>query len=349
MSYKSLLEAATNASGSKINNCLAIEDSINDSITASLSLIKKKLSTKLYNYFKSAIIRASFFIELTNPNPEAETDSTKYQVRWVNSLHEMQDVRYASYEQCVEFCDKICKTIAYLDDDKFEILKDYCLNSIYTYELPIDYIKRDAIPFHCADNIDVFIIPEIERCTKIRKLIKDPNLNPKADIFKKIISKKIKVKAYQTDRAQTGAHQTNREKRWESHPDNYQFAFRRDCNDVEASLILQVCMFEGADPVLVRMLQNNNLLPLNFDIYKCPITGEVLKYNDFEQEILNQIHGKSCFQVGHLNPLKSTGGHTANNIGWISDDGNRIQGSLSMEEVDQLLKRIYHNRPELTQ
>lgn len=47
MSYKSLLEAATNASGSKINNCLAIEDSINDSITASLSLIKKKLSTDM--------------------------------------------------------------------------------------------------------------------------------------------------------------------------------------------------------------------------------------------------------------------------------------------------------------
>lgn len=42
-------------------------------------------------------------------------------------------------------------------------------------------------------------------------------------------------------------------------------------------------MFEGADPVLVRMLQNNNPLPLNFDIYKCLITGEVLKYNDFEQ------------------------------------------------------------------
>lgn len=74
-------------------------------------------------------------------------------------------------------------------------------------------------------------------------------------------------------------------------------------------------MFEGDDPVLVRMLQNNNPLPLNFDIYKCLITGEVLKYNDFEQEILNQIHSKSCFQVGHLNPLKSTVGHTANNIG----------------------------------
>ncbi len=104
------------------------------------------------------------------------------------------------------------------------------------------------------------------------------------------ISKKIKIKAYQTDRAQTGKHQTNREKRWESHPDNFQFAFRRDCNDVEAALILQ---------------------------------------------------------VGHLNPLKATGGHNATNIGWISDDGNRIQGSLSIDEVKALLRRIYRNRPEL--
>ena len=39
--------------------------------------------------------------------------------------------------------------------------------------------------------------------------------------------------------------------------------------------------------------------------------------------------------------------HTADNISWISENGNRIQGSLSIDEVDALLRRIYHNRPEL--
>ena len=40
-------------------------------------------------------------------------------------------------------------------------------------------------------------------------------------------------------------------------------------------------------------------------------------------------------------------GHTADNISWISENGNRIQGSLSLDEVDDLLRRIYRNRPEL--
>ena len=345
MSYKNTLEDAVSADNFRLDPCLEIEGKINENITNAFETLRNRLSDKLYKSFKSAIIRSSFFIELTNPT--ADTDSTKYQVHWIEVLKTQNDVRYATYEQCVEICQKIVTCISLLDENKLQILKDYCSNSIYNFELPIDYIERHISPFHSVDNIDVFITPSIERCTKVRRLIKDTNLNPKADIFKKIISQKIKVKAYQTDRAQTGAHQTNREKRWESHPDNYQFAFRRDCNDVEASLILQVCMFDGVDETLIQMLKDNDLLPDSFEKYKCPITGDVLIYSEFEQEILNRVHGKSCFQVGHLNPLKSTGGHNAANIGWISDDGNRIQGSLSMDEVNDLLTRIYRNRPEL--
>lgn len=346
MTYKNTLEAATAATNFRLNDdCLAIEGRINERITEALETLKSRLSAQLYKSFKSALVRSSFFIELTNPT--AETDSTKYQVYWVEVLRTQNDVRYATYDQCVEICEKIITKIAAMDDAHLNILKDYCSYSIYSFELPIDYIERHVAPFRCANNVDIFITPAIERCTKVRRLIKDTSLNPKASIFGKIISQKIKVKAYQTDRAQTGAHQTNREKRWESHPENYQFAFRRDCNDVEASLILQVCMFNGADDVLISMLKTHDLLPSAFDIYKCPITGEPLQYNEFENEILNRVHGKSCFQVGHLNPLKSTGGHNAENTGWISDDGNRIQGSLSMDEVNQLLIRIYTNRPEL--
>ena len=346
MAYKEILENATSAKSFSLNeDCLAIEDHVNSNITSSLKILKAKLPEKLYRYFKSAVIRSSFFIELTNPT--AETDSTKYKVRWVHILHNQNDVRYATYEQCVAICEKLLLKISEMNQTELNMLKDYCSNSIYTFELPIDYIERHAKPFHVADNIDIFITPAIVRCTKVRKVIKDKRLNPKAEIFSKIISQKIKVKAYQTDRAQTGAHQTNREKCWESHPDNYQFAFRRDCNDVEACLVLQVCTFEGADSALVYMLQSQGLLPNDFEIYKCPITGDPLQYINFENEIKHRVHGKSSFQVGHLNPLKSTGGHNAANIGWISDDGNRIQGSLSMAEVNELLKRIYTNRPEL--
>ena len=345
MSYKDTLETAVKASNFSLDSCLKIENSIDFDITDAFTNLKNKLSSPMYKLFKSAVIRSSFFIELTNPT--AETDSTKYQVHWADILRVQNDIRYASYEQCVEICKKIIKTITALDPDKLSLLIDYCNNSVFKYDLLIDYIERTANLFNIASNIDIFLTPESERCTKVRKLITDPDTNPHANTFKKIISKKIKVKAYLTDRAQTGTHKTNREKRWESHPNNYQFAFRRDCNDIEATLILQVCKFEGLAPKVVLMLQDNNLLEESFENYRCPITGEVFKYLDFEDAVLHPEHGKSDFQVGHLNPLKSSGSHKASNIGWISDDGNRIQGSLSMEEVDSLLRNIYHNRPEL--
>ena len=344
MGYKEILDQAVSAKNFKLNaQCLACEEIISETASRSLAIIKDRVAAKIYKNFKTSIIRSSFLIELTIPS--AESDSTKYQVRWAETLR--NDVRHATYEQCVEIFEKICQKISLLDEERFNVLVDYCSNSIFNNELPIDYIDRHANPFHIANNIDIFITEDIIKCTLVRKLIKDKQLNPKAEIFQKIVADKIKVKAYQTDRAQTGTYKTNREKRWESHPDNYQFAFRRDCNAIEALLILQVCMFEGANSTLVELLKEKELLSDNFELYRCPVTGEVIKYNDFENEILHRVHGKSSFQVGHLNPLKSTGLHNANNIGWISDDGNRIQGSLSMEEVDQLLIRIYRNRPEL--
>jgi len=36
-------------------------------------------------------------------------------------------------------------------------------------------------------------------------------------------------------------------------------------------------------------------------------------------------------------------GHTGNNVSWISQDGNRIQGHLSLEETRALLSRIGEN------
>jgi hypothetical protein len=85
------------------------------------------------------------------------------------------------------------------------------------------------------------------------------------------------------------------------------------------------------------------------EIFRCPITLEPLVFQEFKEELLNPTHGKSNFQVGHLNPLKLDdpssilAGHTPQNIAWISANGNRIQGSMSIEEVRSLLKNIAHN------
>ena len=186
----------------------------------------------------------------------------------------------------------------------------------------------------------------------MRRFIRDTHRNPASEVFQTILADKIKVKTYLTDRALTGDYKTNREKRWEAHPNSVQYALRRSCMKIETKLLLQIATFEGCDKDLVRNLQCDGLLSNTFDYCKCPITGDTIQYSEFANDALNPIHGKSKFQVGHLNPLKAldsdgANGHTADNISWISENGNRIQGSLSLDEVDELLKRIYRNRPEL--
>jgi hypothetical protein len=51
--------------------------------------------------------------------------------------------------------------------------------------------------------------------------------------------------------------------------------------------------------------------------------------------------------VGHLNPLKAGAGvafrHHKKNTSWITADGNRIQGHLTLKETRKLLLRISAN------
>ena len=131
-----------------------------------------------------------------------------------------------------------------------------------------------------------------------------------------------------------------------------QYALRRKCFEIETVLLLQAARFQNCDNQFVSLLKTSGLLEDNFEFRRCPITGEIINFDDFSADVLHPIHGKSKFQVGHLNPLKATSqdgisGHSAQNISWISENGNRIQGSLSIKEVDRLLKNIYRNRPEL--
>ena len=69
------------------------------------------------------------------------------------------------------------------------------------------------------------------------------------------------------------------------------------------------------------------------------------------ESVKSPEHGKSPYQVGHLNPLKAGSSpkfrHAAANISWISDDGNRIQGHLSLDATKALIKRIAANYERL--
>jgi len=54
-----------------------------------------------------------------------------------------------------------------------------------------------------------------------------------------------------------------------------------------------------------------------------------------------------------LNPLRlddptaAASGHTAMNIGWVSADGNRVQGSMGLAEARAMIRRIASNYDEL--
>ena len=342
MSFDQILQTAVSQEKFKINDCLSFQQALSDESALWYDAIQKKLTTKQFKAFCKGIVRNCFLIEHVN----SDVTSTKMKTRWSEDLD--GDVRFASYDTCVRICEKILSKIAALSEEELSVLKEFLDKTVISYEMPIDYVNRKASPIHTVENVDLFLNEDILLCTRMRRFIRDETQNPAVDVFQKILVKKIKVKTYQTDRAQTGDYKTNREKRWEAHPEDVQYALRRECMRIETKLLQQIAMFEGCDQRLIANMQKAGLLPEGFSVLKCPITGDKLQYTEFAHEALHPVQGKSAFQVGHLNPLKSSDtGHTADNISWISEDGNRIQGSLSLDEVNALLKRIYFNRPEL--
>ena len=346
MEFKEVLEAAVSKQRFNINDCVEFEQYLAPQALTALAIINIRLTDSQALAFKRSIVRNSFLIEPVND----AVKSTKMATHWSERL--AGDIRFASYETCEQILEKLIFRFSTLNDDDFAIVKEFCSYTVISYEMPIDYIERNADPIHTADNIDIFLNDDIMRCALLRKFIRDKKDIPASQVFQTILSNKLDTKAYLTDRALTGGYKTNREKRWEAHPNSVQYALRRDCMQIETKLLTQIAAFEGRYAEFVSALQADGLLPESFGCYKCPITGDNIQYSEFSNDVLYPTHGNSKFQVGHLNPLKSqdiTGyyGHTANNIGWMSENGNRIKGSLSMDEVNELLRRIYRNRPEL--
>jgi hypothetical protein len=113
------------------------------------------------------------------------------------------------------------------------------------YEILLDYARRDVDGrIRCEGNLvwPWNVLPE--KVVRLRTFHLDAKKNRCAAFFA-LPYDKIKVKTYPTDRALTGDHKTNREKRWETHPQSVQFGQRRDCLEVEYTLINQLCHFAG--------------------------------------------------------------------------------------------------------
>lgn len=323
-----------------------------------LRSIKYKLGSQLYEYVMKALLRNVFLIELVND----DISSTKVTTRWVKKKargkkqepFDESDPRFCSFKNCFDI---FLNLLHELDEDtnhhkNIDFLKLYKEYNILSYELPIDYIKiphkNDLFYVHRLDNITWYWGKEYRKLMMLRKFLLDSKTNKYSGLFKSIIKDKIMVKTYLTDRVQTGPYKTDREKRWEAHPESVHFSLRKTCQKIEYTLLNQLCHFEGFPPEIKSKLIEAKLIEEKGIIFRCPITLDILSFSELKAEIENKVHGKSSFQIGHLNPLKSisqgsTKGHDPKNISWISADGNRIQGNLSLEETRTLLRRIQEN------
>jgi hypothetical protein len=303
------------------------------------------------NYVKLgfAILRHVFLAEVVKV-PTIET--TKMRLRWFEQL--IDDPRFCSFDECFAIALKLFDDLvtAWIEvPERLQILNLFFREGILPYEAPIDYLDRpmDGSRIHRIENIGWTCTDTMLRTMKLRSFLRRAETSPAPAFFVSVLEDKVKVKTYLTDRVLTGEYKTNREKRWEVHPLSVHFAFRRSCMDIEYALIGQLCRFEGFPTEYLESLQNQGILPADHETFCCPITLEPMSFVEFKHQLENPTHGKSSFQVGHLNPLKLddptdlASGHTAENISWVSADGNRIQGSMSLTDVRALLQRITSN------
>lgn len=321
---------------------------------AQIAPIVPGLRTRLlghYDQLAAAILRHVFLIELVKV---PKIDSTKFRIRWFEQLE--GDPRFCSFAECVDMARDLLADLAgeWLDVSDNEELLRLCFDyGLLPYEVPLDYqdrpVGQSAPRIHQRGNLLWTSTPTMLRTLKLRKFLTQAATSPDAAFFKTVLEDKIKVKTYLTDRVLTGTYKTNREKRWEVHPNSVHFATRRTCMAIEYTLIQQLCAFEGFPDRSQQMLQAAGILPPELVVYRCPITLAPMSFGSFRDQLLNPVAGKSDFQVGHLNPLKlddptaTASGHSPENIAWVSADGNRIQGSLSLAELRSLLRRIAAN------
>lgn len=290
---------------------------------------------KVSKHILQSILRFSFLIE---PVKQPKIESTKFSTRWSDSLN--YDPRQCSYELCHEIFDSLIHRL--LENvsipENSNLLSTISNHTLISYEINIDYINRILHKsIHTLDNIDFFWGDKIRQVYSLRMYLLNPGNHDYIRFFSDTYEK-IAVKSFLTDRVLTGAHKTNREKRWECHPDSVHFALRKECLAIESKLINQICHFEDFPKQLRELLANDNVISFNNEVTRCPITLDYINFEKFQQEIINPVHGKSSFQVGHLHPLKSLeesdyNGHSEDNTSWISSEGNRIQGELSVHET----------------
>lgn len=153
---------------------------------------------------------------------------------------------------------------------------------------------------------------------------------------------KIAVKAYLTDKVTMPPHFSNRDYRWATWPKSIQYASRFASAGVELELLSQLYEFDGA-PALSKNLEQDIASVRGREARPgtrvCIVTGSPLRFDGFVEAAKSPEGGKSGYHVGHLVPLTRRGRHSADNIAWLSEAGNRIQGNDTLDEIETTLRR----------
>ena len=318
-------------------------NSQNDEVALLYSALEGKLTAKELIYLMSSAIRFSFLIELTN----LSITSTKLKTRWypgriIKTLPDTfqnyqadfkpgNDQRASTFDQCYDVFKKILADVL-VSKTHLDLVKalSITVNRCVSYECVFTYIDSRLEVVHVPNNVRLVHTSDIQWLVQYRKVIHSP-LTPKN-------INKIITKTYLTDRSQTGADQTNRAKRWEVLSADFQHATLEECWSVERELLSQLLIFRNFPAKTTALVATLKITTAN---HVCPITLKELDFADFKTA---SEHGRSAFQVGHLTPLKRGGRHTAKNVAWVTQDGNRIQGDLTLDEVQKILDDIYIRR-----
>jgi hypothetical protein len=318
------------------------------------------LCTRELTFVVGALIRHSFLIELTN----LKVGSTKMKTRWMPGLilkpqatsfepiqgefSPRNDPRSASYVECIDIFTKLLRQTCQLyqiNNNFREIIGCLANCTRVSYEFPVAYSDLSINPVHASANINISYTDDLLWLVKARQILKSAP-DEFADAISEIVKSKLEVKVYKTDRSLTGNDKTNRAKRWEILFGDFQFASLQNCWSVERALTIGLVMMRGFPESIRRSFIETELISPALPETRCPVTLDVLSFDQLAEAVLKPKHGRADYQIGHLMPLKRGGTHLGPNVCWQSADGNRIQGDLSIDETQRLLRRIELNRLE---
>lgn len=311
-------------------------------------------SDRVMKSLLSSAIRTSFLIELT----DIRVGSTKMKTRWLPGLILMpqpgsfapiqgsfepgNDPRSSSFETCLLVFRRflsLCYQHLSNNDESLQDLGRFLANTRVPYEFPISYIDATLEPIHGPDNVSWVFNADAKWLACARPLLKAAT-GDDGRAIKKICDAKLKVKVFLTDRALTGKDKTNRAKRWEILSGDFQHATLPECWSVERKLTEQLVEFLGFPAAIRQRFIDEDLLPAAEARSKCPVTLSELEFGPFAAAVLSAQHGRSDYQIGHMEPLKTGGRHAGANVSWQSADGNRIQGDLTLQATRTLIRGI---------